>query len=617
MDEPLGAFLKQLCQQAGEGAQLSDCVLLERFVSQHDTGAFTELLRRHGALVLGVCRRLLSGGDVEDAFQATFLVLVRKAPSLRREGPLAGWLHRVAHRVALRARAQIARRRAHEQQGADMTQIPDTLGAAGDELLALLDSELERLPERYRLPLVLCGLQGATHAEAASLLGWPLGTLAGRLSRARALLRSRLLRRGVSLAALPAGLLAGEVVAGPLPPALLSYTSALAGAFSVGAPGAVSGAVLGLTRGALRSMLLSRLKFVLGVAALLVLMVGGGWALQRPGPNVTEDKPAAKEEKADAPRGWKKRRTHLAGKLRGVRHVRLSPDGKWVAAVHDDLSVRLWDVVAGKQVSVILKGHPDPVTELCFSRDGKTLAGLSGTRMLAWEVPGGKVRPMPRRSFREHEEPLQTLSGLTFTADGRFVVAATTSWMIVADLQKGGARSRTSFMDAIIHASAVAYAPNGKHIVVAGIVPDSVRGRGDGPAITLFDTGRERGTQQGFDHERGFHSVVYSPGGETIVAGGGDGVLHFYDRGLNRSLRKVPGHTGRVGALAFNAKGTVLASGGEDKTVRLWEHPTGKPIATFKALPAPIRDLRFVGDGRKLMAVDAQGTVCVWATDKK
>jgi RNA polymerase sigma factor (sigma-70 family) len=194
----------------GRAEDLSDEDLLERFLNGDayaSQEAFRSLVVRHGPMVLGTCRHVLSEHhDAEDAFQATFLVLARKGATIRNRRVLAGWLHEVAHRIAVKTRASAARRRNVERQSLAMSPPAIEPGtqdqaAAWNELRPVLHAEVERLPERYRVPVILSYLEGKTNEEVAELLRWPVGTVKGRLSRARDLLRSRLLRRGLSLSA--------------------------------------------------------------------------------------------------------------------------------------------------------------------------------------------------------------------------------------------------------------------------------------------------------------------------------------------------------------------------------------------------------------------------------
>jgi RNA polymerase sigma factor (sigma-70 family) len=183
-----------------EAAQPTDGQLLQRFASGRDEGAFSLLVRRHGTMVLGVCRRVLDNEhDAEDAFQATFLVLARQAQSIRKLESVGSWLYGVAYRISLRARSDAARRRALEEQARTMPQQDPFVEAAWRELRPVLDEEVDRLPPKYRAPIILCYLEGKTNTEAARELGWTKGTVSGRLARARELLRSRLARRGVTV----------------------------------------------------------------------------------------------------------------------------------------------------------------------------------------------------------------------------------------------------------------------------------------------------------------------------------------------------------------------------------------------------------------------------------
>src|SRR5271170_4507596 len=176
----------------------SDGQLLERFLARRDENAFDALVRRHGPMVLGVCRRVLRNShDAEDAFQATFLVLVRKAASIALRDLLANWLYGVAHQTALKARATAARRKQRERQVAEMPETAVAKENLWQDLQPLLDEALSRLPDKYRRVIVLCDLEGKTRKEAAQQLVCPEGTVAGRLARARAMLARRLAQRGV------------------------------------------------------------------------------------------------------------------------------------------------------------------------------------------------------------------------------------------------------------------------------------------------------------------------------------------------------------------------------------------------------------------------------------
>jgi RNA polymerase sigma factor (sigma-70 family) len=248
---------------------LSDAQLLELFAARRDEAAFAVLLHRHARLVLGVCRHVLRDAhDAEDAFQATFLVLARRAGGIARPSQLGNWLYGVALRVAGRARKTAARRRAVERDGSDLTAVADRGRAAEPDLAPVLHEEVRRLPDKYRRPVVLCYLEGRTNEEAADQLRWPVGTVKTRLDKARGLLRSRLARRGVAL-------LAAGVAAAAVPPALLAGTTRAALSFAAGkATVGASAQALALSTGVLRAMTLEKLKAV--AAAVLAAAVAGG-----------------------------------------------------------------------------------------------------------------------------------------------------------------------------------------------------------------------------------------------------------------------------------------------------------------------------------------------------
>ena len=282
--------------------------MLERFATDGEEEAFQALVERHGPLVLGVCRRVLGDEhEAEDAFQATFLVLARCAGSIRKSHSVASWLYGVALRVASKARANAARRRIRESPAEDVPASP-SMDLALRELRAVLDEELNRLPEKYRSPLVLCYLEGKTKDEAAVELGWPTGTVSGRLARARDLLRNRLDRRGLALsAALFVTLLSETATPAAVPLALAGATTAAAAALAAGKAlaGVVSTQVTHLVEGVLHDMYLSKLKFVTAVFAVFLLIGGGAgiWTMRTleaapvaPAEDAPPAKPAPKPE---------------------------------------------------------------------------------------------------------------------------------------------------------------------------------------------------------------------------------------------------------------------------------------------------------------------------------
>jgi RNA polymerase sigma factor (sigma-70 family) len=382
----------------------SDTQLVEQFLVRHDPAVFEALVRRHGPMVYRVCRRVLQHHDAEDAFQAVFLLLVQKLRTLRKHASLASWLHGVAYRVALKARAAAATRRRHEQQthvGHDMP----LEGVAWEELRAVLDSELTKLPDRWRLPLVLCYLEGQTQDEAATQLGWSTRTLRRRLEEGRTALARRLRRRGVLWPAALGVVLLSDCAAPAAPrSALVDGTVAAATRIAAGqAPATVlAPEVAALTKGVARSMSLTKFRIA---AVVLVLGVLAGCALGMLTRTATVAGPSEAADNAQprvAPT-WKECTTIHYDDAHYVFSVALSPGGKTLATGinHFDRSrsgeVALWDTGTGK-MHTVLKGHADLVQSLAFSPDGKSLAVGSHARdgakvtgmVILWDPATGK-----------------------------------------------------------------------------------------------------------------------------------------------------------------------------------------------------------------------------------
>ena len=269
-------YLRRLLSSP-QASRLSDAQLLERFIGQRDEAAFEVLMWRHGPKVLGVCRRILHHEqDAEDAFQATFLVLVRKASSIGKRQSLGSWLYRVAYHVALRARRKAAKRTTRQMEVPDVAAAESVPEVVWRDLRPVLDEEVNRLPEKYRAPFVLCYLDGMTNEEAARELGCPKGTILSRLAWARQRLQRRLTRRGVALSAGMLGAsLASEASGAGVPTALVDST--LKASLLVTAGGAVVGQAAVLSTGVLQTMLWTKVKVVTGcMLAVGALGIAGG-----------------------------------------------------------------------------------------------------------------------------------------------------------------------------------------------------------------------------------------------------------------------------------------------------------------------------------------------------
>jgi RNA polymerase sigma factor (sigma-70 family) len=673
--EPLAEVLRHLrvlaCTEGG--GEQSDPELLRQFVARGDEGAFATLLGRHGPLVLGVCRQVLGDQqDAEDAFQATFLVLARKASSIRRRESLTAWLHRVALNLARTARIGIVRRKTHERQAVLMSGASHVDDAAlGD--LQLVHEEVDQLPEKYRLPVVICYFDGKTHSEAARALGWPVGTVKGRLARARDLLRTRLARRGLTLSggALAAAL-AQSAASGHVPAVLLLHTVKAAGAFAGGGAipcGVVRVQAVTLAQGALETMTASKLVPILVVILGVVLTVAYGLlAATAPdgqpihtGANLAEQA-AAKPQDADAdgdplPPGAIAR----LGTLRfrhgdAVLSLAYSPDGKKVASGCGDGTVWVWEAATGKEM-LSLKAHHYFISAVAFSPDGKVLIsrgredtpgpyGGAGT-IRVWDLATGREL----RQFKglEHGGGVIALS-----ADGKTLAAGsygTTIFLwdlasgkelrqlksdrfhainvaLTSDgkvLASGGHCSTVRLWDVgtgtvlreIEHEQpsndfdlAVAFSPDGK-ILASGSLESAIR---------LWDvaTGKElaqfKAKQLGFGAVQcyGLRSFTFSPDSRTLAVAGKDGLIRLWDVATGKELQRLEGHHGGVISVTFSADGKTLASGGADASLRLWDVSTGKGIHSFQGHQDRVTSVALSPDGKTLATASADRTLRLW-----
>lgn len=390
--------LHRVVDPAGLGG-LPDGRLLDRFRAVRDEAAFEVLVWRHGPMVLNLCRRLLRDEqDAEDAFQATFLILVRKAETIHKDSSVGSWLYKVAYRAALEARARSARR--GERLPFDAEPVaPEAEDAGWRDLRPVLDEEVHRLPEKYREPFVLCYLEGQTTDEAARALNCPRGTVATRLAWARQRLRERLVRRGVALSmtALTAALAPRTASASPH---LFSATLQAGLNTAGGAPAAVPPSVLTLTEGVLHTMFVSKLKTVVLAAVACVALVTGGVAVHEsfaapadePRPDQRREEPR-KDGDRPAPREGVKRDGDVR-RLPGLEALIVSVDAtaaKLTAKINANQGREvepLWTETVfalSKDVRVVLEGKESALADLKagqrvtlrLGEDGKSVVAIS------------------------------------------------------------------------------------------------------------------------------------------------------------------------------------------------------------------------------------------------
>jgi RNA polymerase sigma factor (sigma-70 family) len=402
--------------------ELSDTQLLERFAARRDEAAFTVLVRRHGPLVLGVCRRVLRDWHLaQDCFQVTFLLLARKADSLGRPEALGPWLYGVATRTARKARSQAARRRLKESQVAAVEAVRDPDDREWRDLRPVLDESVHALPEKYRVPFVLHYLQGVTVTEVARRLNCPRGSIATRLSRARERLRARLVRRGLTLSAgcVLMALSESAVPASVPPPLLLSTAraAALVAAGQVAGPGLFPARTTLFTEGVVKIMRTPKVKIVAGCLLAAVLAAGAGSFAHR----TKAADPERVKVQATIPAG--SRREQPPRKPR-VRFLSLA-EARAIALENGNDSLRVLADVRPKAEGIILAGIAKDQDKAELER--KVNQTLLNVETAYWNLYGSYWNLYSREQ------------GLRFSYE---------AWKIVRDKYREGKATRADFAQA-------------------------------------------------------------------------------------------------------------------------------------------------------------------------
>jgi RNA polymerase sigma factor (sigma-70 family) len=565
----------------------SDRELVRRFAAAADEAAFAALVRRHGPMVLGVCRRLLQNPqDAEDAFQATFLVLARKAGTLQHPESVGNYLYGVAYRRALGARAAAARRSAHEGRAAPRAQADPLTEITLREAQEVLDAELSRLPEQWRAPLVLCCLDGMTRDEAARQLGLPLGTLKSRLERGRELLRSSLTRRGLTLSAALSATLLGEGLArAALPPGLTLSTLRAA----VGGPGqAAAGSVV--SSPAMLAVGGTRLK--VGIALLLTagLVAAGAGLLAHQGA-------PPEPPRSEAP----------------------PPGAAAGSQVRTDRSGDALPEEAAARLGTTRLRHGVFVSWLRFTPDGRSLVSQGGDGVRIWETTNGKqLRFVPN----EREDGQMPHEGSSLSSDGKLLAVPGKTGVHLVEVATG--RRLRTFATGLVDATR--FSPDGKVL--------AVQSEQKPWPFELWDTAAGQRLRSGGGDSSYFACLEFSADGKALITGGSrfqlippepDYLIRFWDPASGKELRRLHLGPSNPRQIALSPDGKLLAvigqgDRGTENRVRIWDVAAGKEtrqlIATARVPFGQVTNystaLAFAPDGRTLYTGGIDGTLIAW-----
>lgn len=634
---PLSLLLNNLWSlgptQAGNGR--SDRELLAQFATQQDEGAFALVVRRHGPMVLRVCRRVLHHEqDAEDAFQATFLVLARKARSVNWQLSAANWLHKTAYHVALRVKAAAARRRVHESQRQERVNEDPLDDLTARELLGVLDQELTGLPERYRAPLILCHMEGISRDEAARQLGCPLGTLKSRLERGRELLRHRLIRRGISLAAALAAAELGEGVAPAIvAPSIIAATRRAALAFANGSTSSplLTPRVLDLANGALQSSAFASWKIALPLVLLLVSLTTGAGLVFRGHSNTPPAFTAGEREppaETELPDRFGERRPVGAVARFGRPHVpgilltALSAEYKFASWNRDGM---LWykdaSPVAWDAHSVIGRWSlPDAhLFALALLPGGKSLAVVGGPsgKIYLWDFASGEKAP----PVGERNGGRQRVGGaeadlfrcFAVSADGKFLAGGKPRSGLHSPkvvLWEAAAGKELHQLNPIRELAGqeqgvywLAFSANGKLLVSAD----------DDDRFAVWDiaTGRQLSRFKGspLPPRAGYQAIALTPDGKTVAQTLPDHTIAMWNTLQGKLRHHLRGDRHEARALTFSADGTKLISAGGGKRILTWDVATGRQISER-------RDWGYEqGEQIETIALAADGFGLVWGCE--
>jgi RNA polymerase sigma factor (sigma-70 family) len=642
MSRPVAANLtRDLAALFGGGtlADLTDGQLLDRFIAHRDDLSFEGLVARHGPMVLAICRRSLDDPrDIDDAFQAIFLILVRKASSLRDRSAVSSWLYGVALRVARRARENARRRHFRERP---LTVEPATRALAdreiiGDEALAIVDEEIRRLPRDQQVAVIHCLLRGGTHEAAAAELGWPLGTVKSRIATARQTLKRRLTRRGLSpcgiAAILRTGVGLGEP-SGPISPHLVELTRraaihSLGGASPLTA--SMPARIADLIQEASKLMLITRVQ-----AAAMLVMTLTALAWTAPGllrarsvglvgtssahhgqptrPPAAGSQPPRMDRYGDPlPAGVAMRLGSVRFRHeRAINHIAYSPDGRFLVFDDRRRSFQVRDPNTSERVRQFDSGLKD-VRCFAFSPDGETIAAVGNHYDENRDVMNHRLTFTDfatGRQLRQAEwDDGNNVRRVFYAPDGKTVLTVTdTAGFQLWDIATMRIIHREASGKAWGPEVAISPAANSHLLAIAG--SDSIR---------FFDTEHLRDVRTIADEKYHANHVLFSPDGTTVIVerrlkGTNHDEFGLWRVGDGVQLRRFSSaKTTRLSDLTFSPDGKILAGiGGLDQLV-CFDAATGKELDILSEARATEGPLAFSPDGATLATLAGSQTLHLW-----
>jgi RNA polymerase sigma factor (sigma-70 family) len=624
------------------GGTCTDFELLADYARNANDEAFATIVQRYAGLVLGVARRQLADQQqAEDVFQATFLALARSAGRLDRGASLANWLYTVSLRQSRKLRGRQHRLKELERAAiVPSASEADPLSAVtGRELVQVIDEELARLPDKYRLPILHCCVQGLSREEAAEQLGWSEGTLRGRLERGRQRLARRLAARGFA----PSAMLVAPLASVFVPPDLLARTAALTPWSTAISPRVATLATSAASRSLIPFTTIACSLLVTGVVVWAI--ASAGQASKDPRPDAPE-RPAGAEPVAGKGDPLPDGATLRFGTSRyrqgtAIARMSVSSDGKLAAVTsggHIHGAVRVFDLTDGRvRFTIPTLGYE--AEALSISPDGKTLATKGANAIVLFDAATGKE--MRKISLTNTGGGTLT-EWITWTPDGKSLALTqgNSHGVVLVDVEKGEV-ARTFAHGNVVYAAA--FSPDGKHMAAGGYDSDKSK-----YFTRLWEVATGKELRRLTHGEGGLRTIAFAPDGKTVAGGGDGGWARLWDVESGKELKSFLKVGYRVRSVAFAPDGHTLAVAGDairlfdtktdpersriDRkavglhfspdskvltgavagTIHQWDAATGKPLISQTAGESAVDQVLVTRDVRRLFTRGQDGDAHIW-----